>query len=64
MVVKSNFEWMYELIHKKWGLEHDGDGVTVHLKSGGVTRFYLNDLDDTSIESIEKEVEKTRKVWS
>lgn len=61
--VKKAMQWTYDLLHKKWVLEPDGEHVTVHLKSGGVSGFSLSCLSDDSLQAIEKEVEKIRREW-
>lgn len=48
-VTKKTLFWAYELIRKKWNYEPESNFISIHLKDGGISGFYLeegNDIND------------------
>lgn len=62
---KKTLLWTYELISKKWTFGPEWNRITVHLKDGGLSGFYLEENDDVNnIKWIEEKVEEIRAEWS
>ena len=59
--VKKRMQWTYELVNKNWILDSEYKKITVYLKDGGISGFFLKDLKEMDeIEIIERRVQEFR----
>ncbi|WCM43323.1 HEAT repeat domain-containing protein [Flavobacterium sp. CBA20B-1] len=59
--LKNNLLWTYQLLTKKWVYEAENNTVTVHLKDGGITKFFVEDgINSNDTVQIEKKVAELR----